>query len=267
MNSCITFLGVELLGRLNLGEGLLTFYGPEIAELPIPSAQGISETFRKKILDSFDPLLKRPIASIFEEVKMKDRRAFDRIVLKAVGLDPKEYLEPIYNSLTDLVSERIELAKMRKKALKNGIQKNLDKLKEQIIEEVLPDGLKQFPEEFIDSIYLKDALVTSAQDVGLKLGHYFMGRQEIFTDLGFKMEVESLAIAKYIIYAQRKDSYIYKIPNDKNILLKSIDKYEKYLSEIKKDLIDAIFGRTLDHKLAEALANQILEDIGKPLLK
>jgi type I restriction-modification system DNA methylase subunit len=267
MNSCITFLGVELLGRLNLGEGLLTFYGPEIAELPIPNAQGISEIFRKKILDSFDPLLKRPIASIFEEVKMKDRRAFDSIVLKSLGLDSKEYLEPIYGALTELVRERIELAKMRKKAQKNGVQRDLDKLKEQIIEEVLPDGLKQFPDEFIDSIYLKNAEVISAQDIGLKLGHYFMGRQEIYTDLGFKMEVESLAMAKYIIYAQRKDSYIYKIPKDNSIMLKSIDKYEKYLSGIKKDLIDAIFGRTLDHKLAQALANQILEDIGKPLLK
>ena len=40
---------------------------------------------------------------------MKDRQELDRSILEAMSLDPEEYLPRIYEGLTGLVRERIEL--------------------------------------------------------------------------------------------------------------------------------------------------------------
>ncbi|MCX5718069.1 MAG: N-6 DNA methylase, partial [Nitrospirae bacterium] len=184
LNSSITFLGVELLGRLNLGEGLLTFYGPDINSLLVPNVEKIATKQKEKILKAFNTFFTRPIKPIFEEVKMKDRQALDSAVLEALGLDPKKYLKPLYDGLTEMVRERIDLAKSRKKVKQAKVQKDIEKLKEQVIEEIIPDGVKKFPEEFVDSKHLKDAREISVPGETLKLGSYFIGQQEVISDSG-----------------------------------------------------------------------------------
>lgn len=53
LNSSITFLSVELLDRLNLREGLLTFHGPDINSLLVPNAKKIATKQKEKILGPF----------------------------------------------------------------------------------------------------------------------------------------------------------------------------------------------------------------------
>lgn len=95
INSTIVYILIELNGRFGLGEGLLTFYGPDIVDLPVIDIKKIEIDRKKNITKAFDQLSKRSITSIFEEVKMKDRQRLDRLVLEAIGLDPKKYLKPI----------------------------------------------------------------------------------------------------------------------------------------------------------------------------
>jgi hypothetical protein len=106
LNSSIFFLFLEILGRNNMGDGVLTFYGPDISKTPL-----LKDEFKIK----FNKIIKRKIKPIFEEIKQKDRIELDRAVLKAMELDPDEYLCKIYNGLTEIVNERLELPKMRKK--------------------------------------------------------------------------------------------------------------------------------------------------------
>lgn len=49
INSTVTYLFVEILGRLNLEEGLLTSYGPDIALLPTT----FPESHRSAIIEAF----------------------------------------------------------------------------------------------------------------------------------------------------------------------------------------------------------------------
>ncbi len=264
LNSAVTFLGIELSGRLNLGEGLLTIYGPDIEELLIPFSDSIAKTHSTKILKAFDKLLTRPVKPIFDELKMKDRQALDSAVLEAMGLNPEKYLKPLYDGLTDMVRERIDLAKSRKKIKQAKTQKDVEKLKEQVIEELIPDGVKKFPEEFVDSRHLKDAKEISVTGELLKLGSYFMGQQEVISDGGFKYEATNLDEAKFIVYAQKLDSFVIRIPVKTGVLANAVIGYEKYLHELKAKLFEAIFSRTLDHKQADMLTNQVFEELGLP---
>lgn len=265
INSSLIYLFAELSGRVTWAQGVLYFYGPEITELLLPNLTKLKKEQASQIIKAFSSLLKRPIKPIFEEVKMKDRQKLDKLVLEALGLDPKIYLKPIYDGLCELVDERISLAKMRKNAKNSVYKKDVEKLKESVLEEILPEGIsKSFPEEFIDSSFLKDSEEISVTNKPLKLGHFFMGLQEIVAEDGFKYEAKNLEVAKFIIYSQKPDSYIVKIPKNKNALIKAVHSYEKYLKDLKGKLFETFFNRVLDHRQADSLTNQVFEELGLP---
>ncbi len=265
-NCTFTALSAELVGRLNLGEGLLTTYGPEIEEFLLPDpAHFVGQPNEDELVKAFDKLSKRPIKPIFEEVKMKDRRRLDRLVLKALGLDPKQYLKPIYDGLTELVRERIELANMRKKVKQLKSQRDIVKLEKQVREEVLPQGAKKFPEEFLAlSLKAKDFQDVSVPGEPLKLGMYFLGTQEVITDSGFTYQAKTVEEAKYLAYAQKPDSFIVRIPKDMVSVTKAVNDYERYLRELKGKLFQAFLNATFNHKLADTLAQRVFTELGLP---
>ncbi|MBI5213531.1 MAG: N-6 DNA methylase [Nitrospirae bacterium] len=258
LNSSITFLFMEVTGRIMLGEGALDLTVYEFEELLIPD---ITKSQPSKILKAFDKLLTRPIKPIFEEVKMKDRQALDSAVLEALGLDPKKYLNPLYDGLTEMVRERIDLAKSRKKVKQVKTKRDIEKLKEQVIEEIIPDGVKKFPEEFIDSKYLKGAREISVPNEPLKLGSYFIGQQEVVSESGFKYDAANLEEAKFIIYSQKPNSFLIKIPKQASVVIKAVDDYERYIKDLKAKLFEAFFQRTHDHKQADTLVQQVFEEL------
>ena len=262
LNSAFFYLGIEINGRINLGDGALKIQAYEIELLPVLDILRLQEKQKVSILTAFDKLLARPIKPIFEEVKMKDRQTFDSAVLEALGLDPKKYLMPLYDGLTEMVRERIDLAKSRKKVKQAKVQKDIEKLKEQVIEEIIPDGIKKFPEEFIDSKHLKDGKEISVPGETLKLGSYFIGQQEVISDSGFKYDASNLDEAKYIIYAQKPNSFLVRIPKKTPVLINAINDYEKYLKDLKAKLFEAFFNRTLDHKQADTFVQQVFMELG-----
>jgi len=261
INSIIAFISVELLGRVNLGDGLLTFYGPEINDLLFIYGGNLNTEICDKILQAFETLLTRPIKPIFEEVKMPDRKKLDSLVLEALGLDPKKYLKPLYDGLCELVRERIDLAKMRKKVKKTRSEWDIEKVKQEIIMGFMPDGPKRFPDDFFDASVKKDEMKeVLLHDEPLRLGHYFFGEQEVITDSGFAYKAKSTVEAKYLIYAQRSGNSKVLVPTETMPLFKTVKNYENYLRKLRAEMGKALLCRTLDQHMAESLLNQILEE-------
>lgn len=266
LNSFIFALGLEVNGRINLGEGALKIQGFELGLTELPNPDEMSPEYKNRILSSFNNLTSRSIKSILEEVKMKDRQKLDSLVLEAMGLDPGKYLQPIYDGLTELVRERIELAAMRKQRNKSKTVQDTTKLAEQVRDELVNSGIKKFPDDFLSTkLKPQDCASVSVPDVPLRLGHYFMGQQDI-TGEGFNYAARSLEAAKYIIYAHKTDEYIVCLPNDEVIVTKAVTEYEHYLKELFKKLNTEILNRTFDHKQAESISNRIFQELGLPLV-
>ena len=267
LNSAIALLNLEMIGRVNLGEGALDVMVEDVYEyMCIPDISIISTNDKVKLLAVFDKLSTRPIKSIFEEVKMKDRQKLDSLVLEAMGLDPEKYLQPIYDGLTELVGERIGLAAMRKQRNKSKTVQDVTKLTEQVRDELLQSGIKKFPDDFLTSkLKPQDCANVSVPGVQLRLGHYFMGQQEVAGD-GFNYTAHSLEAAKYIIYAHKSNEYIACLPNDDIIVTKAVTEYEQYLKELFKKLNTEILNRTFDHKQAESISHRIFQELGLPLV-
>ncbi len=265
LNSTLVFLFVDISSRFSMGDGFLTFYGPDIEGLLIPNAELIQDKYKTEIVELFNELLKRPIKVISDEVKMKDRQKFDAAVLQAIGLNARKYLPLIYDGLTGLVKERQELGAMRRKTRKIKVERDIEKLYNEVLKEILPDGIEQFPGEFVGSgLKSKEFVGIPVSKNPLKLGKYFMGTQEVISDDGFHYEAKDIDIAKYLIYAQQPNSYIIRVPKSEIVIRKALLKYEKYLRNLRGQLFKTFFDRALDHKLAETLTHRVFEDLKLP---
>ncbi len=262
LNCSVSSLFMEATGRVMLGEGALDLTVYEFEELPVVDISKVSRSASQKILKAFNKLLDRPIKTIFDEVKMEDRQALDGAVLDALGLDPKAYLKHLYEGLLEVVRERIDLARSRKKVKQLKTKRDIERLKEQVIEEIIPEGIKRFPEGFVDSRYLKGAKELSIPNEPLRLGSFFMGRQEVISEGGFRYEAGSLEEAKFIIYSQRPDSFMVKVPKEASVVINAVNNYDLYLKDLKAKLFEAFFKRTHDHKQADMLMMQVLDNFG-----
>jgi hypothetical protein len=142
LNSTSHILTTEVLGRINLGEGLLTTYGPEIVEfLSLDPKASDSERYQR-LLSAFVQMAQRPVRSIFEELGLPlcgqrrcghpehpyehvdpqaltldqvrqtspDRYALDTVVFDVLGLTESERLE-VYRAVVQLVKDRLEKAR------------------------------------------------------------------------------------------------------------------------------------------------------------
>ena len=206
----------------------------------------------------------RPVKSIFEEVKMKDRQQLDSLILEALGLDPKVYLKPLYNGLTDLVSERIDLGKMRGKVKKAKIATDTEQIKNQVIEAVLPNGVKKFPEDFLDKpLKINEYETIPVSGEPLKLGALFMGQHDVVAE-NFTYTAASTETAKYIVYSQKPNLFMVSVPIDQQIIVNAVQKYEIYLKDLKQKLHTALVDQISDYKKADTLTEQIFAEYGLP---
>lgn len=124
MNSSLFALTKELYGRLNMGEGVLTIYGPDWKQMPVLDLEKLSGEELQKLEKAFKYLARREVLPVSEELKQKDRQRLDNLVFDLLGLSQKDRKE-ICETLAELVAERIEKAKsVRKNG--NGKRKKAD---------------------------------------------------------------------------------------------------------------------------------------------
>lgn len=262
LNSAITHLYVEVNPSLLLAPGGIFTTVDDVERMVVPNISNNKLLNRLKIST---PLFSRAIKSIFEEVKMKDRQELDSAILETIGLDPKKYLKPLYDGLCELVRERIELADMRKKVKEVKGKKDIEKVKEQVLKDILPTGPKRFPEDFCDipsaRQKFKEIQIPSEP---LRLGHDFFGKQEVISDSGYKYEAKNILEAKYIIYAQKPGLSIVKIPLEPIVQQKIVKSYEIYLRELKKKFFEQFYNRTLNHKMAQNLTQAVFKELNLP---
>lgn len=119
MNSTLFALTKELYGRVNLGEGVLTIYGPEWKIIPVLNFDKLNSDQKEKMEKTFLQLSRREILPIEKEVQSKDHKQLDEIIFDVLNLSKAERYE-IYESLVELVKERYTKANSVNRNGKNG---------------------------------------------------------------------------------------------------------------------------------------------------
>ncbi|MGA2668020.1 MAG: N-6 DNA methylase [Ignavibacteria bacterium] len=269
LNSTIQSLIIEINGRINLGEGALDNMSYEAEECYIINPNSINN---KEIINkSFDHTIK----PIEQEIKQKERINLDTAILKSLGLNPKEYLDRIYAGLCEMVRERLELPKMRKLKKKQTEKKSFEDIKESVIEDCIPDGVKKFPASFYIlpirsttntkslpngfenikfDIFSSSALPIQYEDF---LGHFNIKDAKgklIFT-------TDSINKAEYAYLLSRQGNiFQLKIPKDDRIAELIVENYHKYVDVLKDKFLKDSNLKLHDWALSENLVKEIFEE-------
>jgi hypothetical protein len=109
MNSTITGIVSELIGRHNFGEGVLWIAVYEAARFSILDPNQLTKEQKQKLSKAFDKIATRRMGSIFEEVDAPDRRALDDVIFDALKLTRGER-DAVYEAVVELVNKRLEKA-------------------------------------------------------------------------------------------------------------------------------------------------------------
>jgi type I restriction enzyme M protein len=259
LNSETCFLQRELIGRANLGDGALKVEGIDWERILVPDKDRLLK-LKKDAGKVFEKVCKRNIEDIKAESRKKDRIEFEKTVLESLGL-PSELAEQILAAVVGLVEERHLLPKMRNSKKKKRKEQDWGKLKEEIIEEILPNVAIKFPDGFVKDWPKVDFKEISVPAGVLKLGESFFDRQQICDEEGTHlMDVGSEIEGKFIVYAKKKDEFVVKIPNRLTVIGKAVKDYEIYLKELKQKLYKAFMEKCGDHNLSENLTREVFDD-------
>lgn len=268
LNSFTVALALETIAPITAGDGVCELRLEDARDaLLIPDPRQMTERHREAILKAFRPLRQRPILRVFDEVKKRDRQAFDSAVLKAIGADRREYGELVHEGLSELIHERIALGQMRGKARKTKARgtRAEKKAAEEVLEEILPEGPLRFPEEFFSgaaSNGIKTAVDLPEAPLTVDSTPLF---SRVYTaDGSYKRDVKSSAEGKFLLYAQRSGHHTAGVPTQTVEVTRTVANYEKYLRELRKQLYDAYYRRTLDTRTAARLTQAAFDRFHLP---
>jgi len=292
LNSTLMALTLELRGRVNLGEGALDNMAYEAAEAMVLNPREVDPKAMKNLVRAYKKVKQRPIGSIKEELKQSERRELDEAVLEALGLDPKVYLRPLYEGLLELVTERLQLSKMRAAQPKAEKRLSDEKLLKQWEELRWPERLKPITTflEGKETCFLeiplreKQPVRYPKETPGL-----FSGFPEPVTLLNAQGElvgseektlwvpllnaegetvgwVETISQARYAVLAAKPQEYLVRVPADEKVLQEVLEAYEAHLREEGGRLLGDIQDDVRDVKKAKQLFRSLLERAGLPPL-
>lgn len=115
LNSVITYIGMELIGRTNLGEGALDVKISDYNKIPIVNPIWLEETLENngkmvEFINVINSVLNSVPRNIEEEYANEQRFKMDLIILTALGFNKKD-IQKFYLDLIELVKLRESRAK------------------------------------------------------------------------------------------------------------------------------------------------------------
>jgi hypothetical protein len=266
VNSSVTALLTELAGRTTLGDGALELKVQDARDyLRVPDVRQFDEAARQTIVTAFQPLLARPIGSVFDEVQQPDRQTLDAAVLQAMGLDPDRWLPRLYDGLTTLVRERVQLGQMRGKARRSRPKRAANRVKEDVLQDLLPHGPSRFPDAFFShtasaGIFREISLPTASLRY---VGPHF-GKEQLTTDEGQTFTVANKFEVRYLLFAQAAGQEVARLPEKPVEVSRTVNNYIQYLRGLRERLHDAYFTRTLDQAAAERFVGEVWRKFNLP---
>jgi hypothetical protein len=266
LNCSVTGLFMELAGRVTLGDGALELKVEDARDyLWVPDVRQFNQADRQAIVDAFQPLLARPIGSVFDEVQQPDRQALDATVLLALGLDPDRWLPRLYDDLTTLVRERVQLGQMRGKARRSRPHRAANRVAQEVLQDLLPHGPDRFPDGFFSpaartGVFREISLPTTPMRYA---GPHF-GQEQLTTEDGQTLTVASRFEVRYLLFAQAAGRKVARLPEEPVEVARTVNNYVQYLRDLRGRLRDAYFARTLDQAAAERFVGEVWRKFSLP---
>lgn len=222
------------------------------------------EFFKMAILKLRDISKSRGIHSVFSGFNQAFREYFGEDPIKVTQeLANKGKIEIRYVKGGVMIYLPGEAPKSRADLGKTALSKILNEspeydkgLVEKVLSEVTSDGIKTFPEDFIEGYVGHEVVEIKLPGTPL---HIDSNSQTtvISPRRHFQYEAKNSLEAKYIIYAHKSGQKEIKIPKDNRAVFKAVTRYEKYCQEIKDQCFTLFLKHTNDEDMAELLTKEV----------
>jgi hypothetical protein len=151
---------------------------------------------------------------------------------------------------------------MRKKQKTQNVKVAYEQIREAVVKDIIPNGVKQFPEAFYTSGDYEQLEFETYSSNGKKLKiESFFNKYELKDETGNTiLEVDDETKAEFAELLSEKEIYQIKIPKDEKIAAIIIKSYKQYLKNLKKDLETNAHEKLHDWNLAEKMSDEIIEE-------
>jgi hypothetical protein len=269
-NSSWFALACELYGRVNLGEGALKIEKTDLDEISVPDF----DLFTSNDIATFDAVFKRmakrqPLP-INEEIKQPDRLAIDKIVCRVLGL-PETAGEEIRTAVVELCTERESISEMRKERFSERVHRDIGEVRHEIVSQIVPEGFKEFPEDFGASIVKSQKLRVPAGKLKLVVAPRSKHQADMFSgspvyrvqgEPDYDEEFDDPETVEFVYLAQNGTERIVLAPTREAEKSQMISEYKAYVHALGISLEQAVRERVLDGKLVRGIVRQIMAEAG-----
>ena len=135
--------------------------------------------------------------------------------------------------------------------------------RDSVLHELLPDGPKDFPGEFLDA---KETVKLDLPSEPISVVILPGGRYVVQSDFGFRHDVRNPTEGNFIFYAYLRGHRLVSIPKEMIDVFRVVKGYENYLRDLRHALLRA-YERKSGHKpMAEHQAQEVFKSCGLPWL-
>lgn len=221
------------------------------------------EFFKMAILKLRDISKSRGIHSVFSGFNQAFREYFGEDPIKVtqeLAGNGKIEIRPVKRGVMiylpgEAPQSRADLGKAALSKILNESPEYDKGLVEKVLNEVVSEGIKTFPEDFLEGCVGDEVFEIKLPGTPL---HIDSNSQTtvISPKRYFRYEAKNPPEAKYIIYALKIGQKKIKIPKDNRVVFKAVTNYEKYCQEIKHQCFTLFIKHTNDEDMAELLTKE-----------
>ncbi len=252
-NSILFALFREVNARVNLGDGASKTEMVDWNYMPVP----------RDVLDLSEEqpaFFRREILPIDRELNKKDRQEFEAEILTALGLDPVVYLDAIKTGLKQMVAERTQPAKQRKKRRSEVKAIAFEDIHKQVVRSVFPRGARRFPDDFYPrSNFTGDKLCLPGGKLHIES---MLGRHAVKDDFGRELfSTFSADQARYLLACAQGPAGKITVPFDELLSELMMREYSAYYNDRRKQVYREAMQRLHDQNAARRMCLQILGEM------
>jgi hypothetical protein len=133
-----------------------------------------------------------------------------------------------------------------------------------VLSELVPNGPKEFPAEFVNGNAAADVLSLPTEPVSvvqLPTGDYV-----VQSDFGFRHPVRNPTEGNFILYAFLRGHRRVQVPKQMIDIFKAVKAYENYLRDLRHALLQAYERKSGHRPMAEHQAKEVFASLGLPWL-
>lgn len=138
--------------------------------------------------------------------------------------------------------------------------------RDDILAELLPMGIKEFPISFLDEVPPAGIELTLPSEP-IHVTQSADGTQAVRSDLDFSHKVRNATEGNYIVYAHMRGERTVIVPDKMLDVFKAVKAYENHVRELKQSLIHAYQRKSGNRPMAEHQARQVFRNNGLPWIE